>query len=274
LIVSAWGGTPAEVWVPKELIEADLTLKNDAYDDGAAWWPSAPGSAYNAMIAPVVPYGIAGAIWYQGESNRYRPHSYGQLMRTLIESWRNDFEKPFPFYYVQIAPYTYDNKGKAYIVREQQASVIKEVPNTGMVVVSDLVDNIKDIHPKNKLDVGKRLAAWALGETYGIKQGIYKSPMYESMKVEKDKIRVKVENATNGLEVKGKTITGFQIAGDDRKFVDATAQLQGKEIIVSSKAVKKPVAVRFCFDESSMSNIFNKEGLPLAPFRTDTWEIK
>jgi sialate O-acetylesterase len=274
LIVSAWGGTPAEVWVPKDLIENNSALKNAAYDDGAAWWPSAPGTTYNAMIAPVVPYGIAGAIWYQGESNRYRPHTYGQLMTTLIESWRKDFEKPFPFYYVQIAPYTYDNKGKAYIVREQQAKTMKEVPNTGMVVVSDLVDNIKDIHPKNKLDVGKRLAAWALAETYGKKQGIYKSPMYQSMKAEKGKIRVSVENADNGLQVKGKTITGFQIAGEDQKFVDATAQLKGKEIIVSSKAVKNPVAVRFCFDETSMPIVFNKEGLPLAPFRTDTWEVE
>jgi sialate O-acetylesterase len=195
-------------------------------------------------------------------------------MRTLIESWRRDFDKPFPFYYVQIAPFTYDNKGKAYIVREQQAKTMKEVPNTGMVVVSDLVDNIKDIHPKNKLDVGKRLAAWALGETYGKKQGIYKSPMYQSMKVEKGKVRLSFENADNGLQLRGKTITGFQIAGEDHQFVDATAQLKGKEIIVSSKAVKNPAAVRFCFDETSMPNVFNKEGLPLAPFRTDNWEVE
>jgi sialate O-acetylesterase len=195
-------------------------------------------------------------------------------MQTLIESWRKDFEKPFPFYYVQIAPYTYDNKGKAYIVREQQTKTMKAVSHTGMVVVSDLVDDIKDIHPKNKLDVGKRLAGWALGETYGKKQGIYKSPMYESMKIEKDKIRLSFENATNGLQVRGKTITGFQIAGQDQKFVEASAQLKGKEIIVFSKAIKNPAAVRFCFDETSMPNVFNKEGLPLAPFRTDNWEIE
>lgn len=272
LIVSVWGGTPAEVWVQKDLIENDPVLKASAYDDKAPWWPSAPGTTYNAMIAPVVPYGIAGTIWYQGESNRYRPHTYAQLMRTLIESWRKDFGKEFPFYYVQIAPYTYDDKGKAYIVREQQAKTM-EVPKTGMVVVSDLVDNIKDIHPKNKLDVGKRLANWALAETYGKPIGIYKSPMYKSMKVDKNKVRLSFENATNGLKVRGKNISHFQVAGEDRKFVEATAQLKGNEIVVYNKTVTKPVAVRFCFDETSTPDVFNKEGLPLAPFRTDTWEI-
>jgi sialate O-acetylesterase len=112
LIVSAWGGTPAEVWVQQELVENNPALKASTYDDKASGWPSAPGTTYNSMIAPVVPYEIAGAIWYQGESNRYKPQTYAQLMRTLIESWRKDFNKDFPFYYVQIAPFTYDSKVK------------------------------------------------------------------------------------------------------------------------------------------------------------------
>jgi sialate O-acetylesterase len=273
LIISAWGGTPAEVWVQKELIENNPMLKASAYDDGAAWWPSAPGTTYNGMIAPIIPYQIAGAIWYQGESNRYKPESYALLMRTLIESWRKDFNKDFPFYYVQIAPYAYDAKGKGYLVREQQAKTM-EVPNTGMVVVADLVDDIKNIHPKNKLDVGKRLAQWALVETYGKNVGAHKSPMYESMQVEKNKIRIKVANAVNGLKAITQVIPHFQIAGEDRKFVEARAEIKGNEVLVYNKSVKNPVAVRYCFNDTSIPNVFNKEGLPLAPFRTDEWEIK
>jgi sialate O-acetylesterase len=273
LIVTAWGGTPAEVWVQKELVESDPALKASAYDDKASGWPSAPGTTYNSMIVPLIPYEIAGAIWYQGESNRYKPQTYAQLMRTLIESWRKDFEKDFPFYFVQIAPYTYNPKDKAYLVREQQAKTL-EVPNTGMVVVADLVDNIKDIHPRNKLDVGKRLANWALAEMYGKNVGIYKSPMYESMQVEKNKIRIRLKNVDNGLKQTGKGLPHFQVAGEDRKFVEANAEIKGKDILVYHKAVKNPVAVRYSFDNTSMPTIFNKEGLPLAPFRTDNWEIE
>jgi sialate O-acetylesterase len=235
------------------------------------WWPNNPGTTYNSMIAPVIPYGIAGAIWYQGESNRSNYQVYALLKKTLIENWRADFKKDFPFYFVQIAPYTYGIDGKAELVREQQELVTKTVPKTGMVVVSDLVDNVKDIHPKNKFDVGKRLAGYALTETYQQNVGEYKSPFYESMKIEKDKIRVSFSNASAGLKCTGKTPLKFMIAGDDKKFVEATAKIEGSTVVVSSKLVKVPAAVRFCFDDTSMPDVFNMVGLPMAPFRTDNW---
>lgn len=271
IIVSAWGGTPAEVWIEKSRIESNPTLNAHKYSEKFDWWPGTPGTLYNSMIAPFVPYGIAGAIWYQGESNCGNYQIYSQLMKTLIENWRADFRKDFPFYLVQIAPYTYGDKGTSEYLREQQELITKTVPNTGMVVVSDLVDNVKDIHPRNKVDVGKRLANYALAETYKQNIGAYKSPAYQSMQVEKDKIRLSFSNVITGLKSTGKIPMQFLIAGDDQKFVPATAKIEGSTVILSSKLVKTPVAVRFCFDDTSMPDVFSNEGLPLAPFRTDKW---
>jgi len=271
IIVSAWGGTPAEVWIEKSRIESDPVLSKHKYSEHFEWWPGNPGTLYNSMIAPVVPYGIAGAIWYQGESNCGNYQIYSSLMKTLIENWRADFKKDFPFYLVQIAPYDYGDKGTSEYIREQEEIVSKTVPNTGMVVITDLVDNIKDIHPKNKLDVGKRLANYALAETYKQNIGAYKSPAFQSMQVEKDKVRLSFSNVVTGLKCTAKTPEKFLIAGDDQKFVPATAKMDGNTIVLSSKLVKTPVAVRFCFDDTSMPDVFSTEGLPLAPFRTDKW---
>jgi len=271
IIVSAWGGTPAEVWIEKSRIESNPTLNAHKYNEKFDWWPGTPGTLYNSMIAPFVPYGIAGAIWYQGESNCGNYQIYSQLMKTLIENWRADFRKDFPFYLVQIAPYTYGDKGTSEYLREQQELITKTVPNTGMVVVSDLVDNEKDIHPRNKVDVGKRLANYALAETYKQNVGAYKSPAFQSMQVEKDKVRLSFSNVITSLKSTGKTPAQFLIAGDDQKFVPATAKIEGSSIVLSSKLVKTPVAGRFCFDDTSMPDVFSNEGLPLAPFRTDKW---
>lgn len=271
IIVSAWGGTPAEVWIEKSRIEKNPELNKSKITENYPWCPSACGTMYNSMIYPVVPYGIAGAIWYQGETNCGNYPVYAQLMKTLIENWRTDFKKDFPFYLVQIAPYTYGDKGTSEYLREQQELITKTVPNTGMVVVSDLVDNIKDIHPRNKLDVGKRLANYALAETYKQNIGAYKSPAYQAMQVEKSKIRLTFSNVITGLKSTGKTPALFLIAGDDQKFVPAEAKIDGPTIVLSSKLVKTPVAVRFCFDDAIMPDVFSTEGLPLAPFRTDKW---
>jgi len=271
IIVSAWGGTPAEVWIEKSRIENNPELNKAKYSEKFDWWPGNAGTLYNSMIYPVVPYGIAGAIWYQGESNCGNYPIYSQLMKTLIENWRADFKKDFPFYLVQIAPYDYGDKGTSEYIREQEDIVAKTVPNTGMVVISDLVDNIKDIHPKDKLNVGKRLANYALAETYKQNVGAYKSPAYQSMQVEKDKVRLTFSNILTGLKCTGKTPVQFLIAGDDQKFVPATAKMDGNTIVLSSKLVKIPVAVRFCFDDTTMPDVFSNEGLPLAPFRTDKW---
>ena len=271
IIVSAWGGTPAEVWIEKSRIENNPVLNKAKYTDHYDGWPGAAGTTYNSMIAPVVPFGIAGAIWYQGESNIGNYPVYSLLKKTLIENWRANFKKDFPFYFVQIAPYDYGVNGKSAYLREQQEMTTKIVPNTGMVVISDLVDNIKDIHPKNKVDVGKRLAAFALAETYQLNVGEYKSPFYESMKIEKGKAIISFRNAVAGLKCTAKTPARFLIAGEDQKFVEATAKIEGSTVVVSSKLVKTPVAVRFCFDNTTMPDIFSTNGLPVAPFRTDKW---
>ncbi len=271
IIVSAWGGTPAEVWIEKSRIENNPELNKAKYAEQFDWWPGTPGTLYNSMIYPVVPYGIAGAIWYQGESNCENYPIYSQLMKTLIENWRADFKRDFPFYFVQIAPFNYGDKGTSEYLREQQELAAKTVPNTGMVVISDLVDNIKDIHPKDKLNVGKRLANYALAETYKQNMGAYKSPSYQSMQVEKGKVHLMFNDVLTGLKSTGKTPERFLIAGEDKNFVPATAKIEGSTIVLSSKLVKTPVAIRFCFDDTTMPDVFSSEGLPLAPFRTDKW---
>jgi sialate O-acetylesterase len=271
IIISAWGGTPAEVWIEKSRIENNVELYKNRYTEKYDWWPGDPGICYNSMIAPVVPFAIAGAIWYQGESNCVNHKIYASLMKTLIENWRSDFKKEFPFYFVQIAPYNYGENGTSEYVREQQAKTEKIVPNTGMVVVSDLVDNIKDIHPRNKLDVGKRLANFALAETYKQEVGAYKSPAFQSMQITGNEIRLSFENVLTDLKSTGKNPAQFLVAGADQKFVPATAKIEGKNILISSKEIKNPVAVRFCFDDTSMPDVFSTEGYPLAPFRTDNW---
>lgn len=271
IIVSAWGGTPAETWIEKSRIENNPVLNKSKITEYFSWCPSAVGTMYNSMIYPIVPFGIAGAIWYQGETNCSNYPVYSQLMKTLIENWRGDFNKDFPFYLVQIAPFNYGDKGTSEYLREQQEIISKTVTNTGMVVISDLVDDIKNIHPKDKLNVGKRLANYALAETYKQNVGAYKSPAYQSMQLEKDKVRLTFGDVLNGLKCTGKTPEKFLIAGDDQKFVPATAKMDGNTIVLYSKLVKNPVAVRFCFDDTTMPDVFSNEGLPLAPFRTDKW---
>jgi sialate O-acetylesterase len=276
IIISAWGGTPAEVWLRKELVEEDPVLKEAASVFGD--WegcPTLPGVAYNGMIAPVIPYTLAGALWYQGEANTFNPHTYARLLKRLITSWREDFGSEFPFYYVQIAPCTYydDHDLNAALLREQQVKVM-DLPKTGMVVISDLVDNVGDIHPPNKQDVGKRLANWALAETYGISGIAFKSPVYKSMEIEKGKIRISFHNAENGLICPDKTITHFRIAGKDRKFLEAKARIEGSNVIVYHRDVKQPVAVRFAFENASIPNLFGAEGLPVSIFRTDDWDLE
>ncbi|HEY9007277.1 MAG TPA: sialate O-acetylesterase [Ohtaekwangia sp.] len=270
LINTSWGGTPAETWVPEARIAADAALLAAAEKQGddRPWCPSRPGVVFNAMINPIVPFRIAGTLWYQGESNTSAPDTYKQLMETLITAWRKEFLNDFPFYYVQIAPYTDYGMDGGVLIREQQIKML-EIPKTGVVVISDLVNNVKDIHPQFKKPVGERLANLALSDTYG-KTGIpSKSPLYKSMKVEKGKIRITFDNAPNGLMSKGGEPTEFQIAGEDKKFYAAKAKIEGNTVIVSAKEVKNPVAVRFAWSNASIPNLFSKEGLPVPSFRTD-----
>lgn len=273
LINVSWGGTPADTWIPEEIIlaDAELSAANEKLRQDNRW-PKKPGAVYNAMIYPLQPLQIAGAIWYQGEGNTAAPLAYKKMMEQLILSWRKGFNKDFPFYYVQIAPFTYGDVETGTLVREQQVKMLT-IPKTGMVVISDCVEDVKDIHPRYKKPVGERLANYALADTYG-KTGIaYKTPVYNSMKIEKNKIRIMFDNASNGLISKGGEPTEFLIAGEDGKFVPAKAKIDGNTVVVSSKEIKSPVAVRFGWPNASVPNLFSKEGLPVSCFRTDDWPI-
>jgi sialate O-acetylesterase len=272
LINSNWGGTPAEVWTPQPLVENNPALKAASQKlTSAPNWPVLPGLTFNAMIYPITNFEISGAIWYQGESNVGTYSTYKPLMETLIGSWRKAWNKDFPFYYVQIAPYASYGGILGALQRETQTSCLS-IPNTGMVVISDLVDDLKNIHPVNKIDVAARLANIALSEHYGKKGLIYKFPMYDKMNIEKDKIRISFKNTESGLMCKDKEITEFYIAGEDRQFQSAMAKIEGNNVVVWNKAIKKPVAVRFGFTNTAMPNLFSKEGLPVNLFRTDNWE--
>lgn len=275
LINTSWGGTPAEVWTPAEAVNSDKDLKEAAEKLGLNnWWPTVAGTTYNAMIYPITSFNIAGAIWYQGESNTGTASTYKKLMTTLIDSWRKAWNKDIPFYYVEIAPFKYGNKNIGALLREAQTQTLSH-PKTGMAVITDLTEDVKDIHPKQKKGVGERLAAWALAETYN-KTGIaYKSPMYKNMEVNKNKVTVYFDNASDGLMLKGpeKKATEFYIAGDDKNFLPADVKIEGDHLILTNKQIKNPVAVRFAFSNTAIGNIFNKAGLPVNPFRTDDWDV-
>ena len=192
----------------------------------------------------------------------------------MIDSWRNKWNKEFPFYYVQIAPYKYGNKNVAALLQEQQTKTMSH-PKTGMVVITDLIDSVTNIHPSNKMDVGTRLANWALADTYHNEAGNYKSPSFRNMEPDGDKLILHLNNAPNGLMAKGKTIAGFYISGEKESWLPAEAKIvEGTDkIIVWNKNIKRPVHVRFAFGNTIIGNVFSREGLPLTPFRTDDWTV-
>ena len=273
LISSNWGGTAAETWTDAGLINNDVELKAASLKQNPTpWWPYTPGATYNAMIAPIINYDIAGATWYQGESNVVAPDTYSKVLTTMIDCWRKSWKKDLPFYYVQIAPFPYGNKFIGSLVREQQSKVMAH-PNVGMAVITDLVDDVKDIHPKSKRGVGERLANWALAATYHKEGIVYKSPFYKNMEVQQNKAILSFDNAPNGLTASGKNITEIYIAGEDKIFFAATASIKKDKLFVSCTEVPNPVAVRFAFNNAAIGNLFSKEGLPVGPFRTDDWEL-
>lgn len=273
LISSNWGGTPAEVWTPQKEVTSDNDLKSASEKlTQSKGWPKESGSTFNAMIYPLTQFKIAGVIWYQGESNVGTNSTYTHLFGTLIQSWRKYWHSDFPFYYVQIAPfegYGADNVNGA-LLREAQTKTLS-ISNTGMVVVSDLVDNIKDIHPKNKRDVGLRLANLALEYTYGQKLDA-QSPELKDQIIKGKTIELSFNHAEQGLISRGGDPTDFQIAGEDGKYYPAKAKISKNKVLVSSPEVLNPKTVRFGFTNSSMPNLFSKEGLPVNLFRTDNLE--
>ncbi len=280
LLGSNWGGTRIEPWTPPVGFQQVPALKNIA--DNLDKFPSknaagkinhqTPLALYSGMISPLVPYAIRGAIWYQGESNNGEGMLYHEKMKALIAGWRAIWDDPeMPFYFVQLAPYRYGGEPTRLAgIWEAQLKTLC-VPNTGMAVTVD-IGNVRDIHPRNKQDVGKRLALWALAKDYGKSDVVFSGPLYKSMNVDGNKICISFDHVAGGLVSRdGESLSHFTIAGEENNFVDAKAEINGDKVVVSAEAVAKPVAVRFGWHQEAEPNLSNKEGLPASPFRTDEW---
>jgi sialate O-acetylesterase len=234
-----------------------------------------PGCLFNGMIHPLMPLAIRGAIWYQGESNVQHSHEYATVLTTLIEDWRTRWkEGPFPFYIVQLAnlgrPPQSPEESDWAEVREAQSQVARRVPNSGLAVTIDIGEE-NDIHPRDKRDVGNRLALNALAKTYG-RAVEWSGPQFDSLEITGRTARLKFSHATGGLVAKGGPLRQFAIAGSDKKFVWAEATIEGDSVLVSSPSVAHLVAVRYAWAKNPAgSNLYNKANLPASPFRTDDW---
>jgi sialate O-acetylesterase len=231
-----------------------------------------PSVLYNAMIAPLVPFAIRGVIWYQGESNAGRAYQYRTLFPIMIRNWKSAWGRDFPFYFVQLANWrarrSQPDESDWAELREAQAMTLRE-PQTGMAVTIDIGDE-NELHPRNKLDVGRRLAAWALAGTYGQKV-IPSGPLFDRYTIEGDRVRIHFKYGAGLKTSDSGPVNGFAIAGEDRRFVWADARIDGDTVIVSSPVVSKPVAVRYGWADNPLVNLYNAAGLPASPFRTDAW---
>lgn len=230
-----------------------------------------PSVLYNGMLYPLRNLAIRGAIWYQGESNQERAFQYRTIFPGMIQDWRSTWNQgDFPFYFVQLAPYRYANEHTSAELREAQFLTLSKLKNTGMAVTLD-IGNPDDIHPTNKRDVGKRLALWALANDYG-KELVYSGPLYKEQAIEGSSIRIHFDHVGSGLVAKGGDLSHFEIAGEDQTYYPAKAVIDGESVVLSSKDVAAPVAVRFAWTNTAEPNLFNAEGLPASSFCTDTWK--
>ena len=302
LIHTSWGGTRAEAWTSRPVLEqyeewkwefpAQEKFKPEldryteavkkAKEEGkkpptvpkspVPTGANAPSVLYNGMIAPLIPYAIKGAIWYQGESNAGKAYAYRKLFPTMIQNWRDDWKQgDFPFLFVQLAPYMKiesEPQESAWAeLREAQLLTALHLKNSGMAVITDVGDP-KDIHPKKKQPVGARLALAALALGYD-KNIEYSGPVYDQMRVQDGKAVLSFTHVGKGLQAKDGPLNGFAIAGPDRKFYNARAEIQGDTVLVWSDQVTQPVAVRYGWASCPVVNLWNKDGLPASPFRTD-----
>ena len=228
------------------------------------------------MIHPIIPYAVKGVIWYQGEANAGRAYQYRKTFPLLIESWRNEWKDNFPFLFVQLSSFgsqQNSNEGSDWAELREAQTMTLSLPNTGMAVTTD-IGNANDIHPRNKQDVGKRLAATALNKVYGMDTFLPAGPMYKSSTFNNGKAYISFDYVGKGLMVKDKYnyIRGFEIAGADQKFYYAQASIDGGKVIVWSDKVTQPVAVRYAWANAPVdANLFNVDGFPASSFRTDNW---
>lgn len=327
LINNAWGGSAAEAWVKREVLEKDPrfqllmanTVKNESVlskpeakqkweADTAAWqkrsdeakkagkafaerapsppdqWlkgNSRPGNIYNGVLLPTIGYGIKGAIWYQGESNAGRAHEYGYLFPKMIEHWREEWKQgDFPFYWVQLADFMAEKADAVQAtasswaeLRESQTKTQTLVKNSGQAVIIDLGES-NDIHPKNKRDVAERLARWALVKDYGMKLP-FRSPEFKAAEFAGGKAIVTLDTFGSTLRtVDVSEVRGFVVCGEDKKWTWAQAKIIGKDKVeVSAPSVAKPVAVRYAWSDNPICNLFSTDGLPVTPFRSDSFEM-
>lgn len=307
LIHTSWGGSPAEVWMSEKVLAANPEYQRDILDTFPAAWrnnqrqveiyqkekaeleqqgkkmerrapgtPWCPTELYNGMIAPLIPYAIAGAIWYQGESNAGRAWQYRTLFADMIRNWRQDWgQGDFAFLLVQLAPYMkiqeQPNESAWAELREAQLLSTTVLPKVGMAVITDVGDP-KDIHPTKKVPVGERLALAARGIAYGEKVE-YSGPVFQKLQAKGGKAILSFSQVGRGLEARDGELQGFAVCGEDKKFVWAKAEIVGKTVVVSSPEVAKPVAVRYGWADCPVVNLWNQAGLPATPFRTDAFPL-
>jgi sialate O-acetylesterase len=304
LISADWGGTPAEAWTPEPRLRSEASLTSiidtyaaatPAYNERLKAWEeavdkakregtNAPGrpnrwrysELYNAMIAPLIRFPIKGALWYQGESNASRAMPYRELFPAMIDAWRDAWGiKDFPFLLVQLAPFQGSGSDKLEFaeLREAQDLATQRLKNVGMAVITDVGEE-KDIHPRKKQPVGERLALQARQLAYGEGDLVAVGPTLKKARFEQARAVLTFDHVGSGLvsgaEVEGGKLVGFTVAGDDGVFTAATALIEGKDrVVVSAATVARPRAVRYGFLNFPVVNLWNKEGLPAAPFRTD-----
>ncbi|MCF8362660.1 MAG: DUF1961 family protein [Prolixibacteraceae bacterium] len=278
MIHSSWGGTRVESWMSKEVLEQFQTvdLSDVELKESSKRYPSI---LYNAMIHPLIPYTIKGALWYQGEANRKNYKEYKELFPAMVNNWRSKWGiGNFPFYFVQIAPYNYDlrdhfadiNNNSAFM-RAAQVECLDLIPNSGIAITTDIGDKNR-IHPANKKEVANRLLYNALEQTYGMKGIDGKSPKYKSMKIRENEIHLEFEHAENGLFAFD-ALKAFEIAGNDRVFYPAMAKIVNDTMVeVKSTKVTEPLAVRYAWDNWVKGTLYDRSFLPASSFRTDDWE--
>ena len=293
LVGSNWGGTRIEPWVNLAGFESVPELSGLAhevkqYQAGTRVGGSSPSAIYNSMVHPLAPFAMRGGIWYQGESNGNEGISYYHKKHALVKGWREAFQnRDLAFYWVQLANFQRENPkptgGDGWAkIREAQTKAL-DIPGTGMAVITD-IGAANDIHPRNKQDVGWRLAQWALNQTYGRKDLVPAGPLYKSQKIEGGSIRLFFDHVGKGLmagkktgleptaEAKDGKLAHFAIAGDDKKWFWAEAAIDGDTVVVRSADVPSPAAVRYGFSMNpATANLYNREGIPASPFRTDKW---
>lgn len=267
LIHSSWGGSNIEAWSPEASILQNTSLAKAAGRIAEVpWSPTKPGRLFNAMIAPLVPYKLAGVIWYQGEANVANAYAYPALMENMIQNWRLAFHTDFPLVYAQIAPWSYDGRTQGVELREAQRRALS-IPKTAMVVLSDIGDTV-DIHPRNKLDAGIRFARMSLHAAYGQSAEKAYGPMFQSVLYRGHKAIVSFKYAS-GLTATVKNPEHFQIAGPDGIFVPARAVIRGETVELTAQGVKQPAFVRFEWRNNVVPQLFNGVGLPASCFTTE-----